>query len=38
MNTSVEKVKFGMGVASMIFIYLVPQMGGFYFFAKLFLA
>jgi hypothetical protein len=37
MQANVEKIKFGMGVMAMIAVYLVPQVGGFYFFAKVFL-
>jgi hypothetical protein len=37
MQSSLEKIKFGAGVAAMIAIYLIPQVGGFYFFAKVFL-
>jgi hypothetical protein len=35
-DTRTEKARFGMSVASLIFIYVIPQMGGFYFFARLF--
>ena len=35
-DTKMEKARFGMSVASLIVIYLIPQMGGFYFFARLF--
>jgi hypothetical protein len=37
MQANTEKVKFGMWVAMWVTVYLIPQIGGFYFFAKVFL-
>jgi len=37
MQANTEKVKFGLGVASMIAVYLIPQIGGFYFFVRAYL-
>ena len=37
MQANMEKVKFGLGVMAMIAVYLFPQVGGFYFFARVFL-
>jgi hypothetical protein len=37
MQLNVEKVKFGLGVASMVAVYLIPQVGGFYFFVRAYL-
>jgi hypothetical protein len=37
MHANTEKMKFGLGVMAMIAVYLVPQVGGFYFFARVFL-
>ena len=35
-NTKPERVRFGMSVASLCVMYLIPQVAGFYFFARLF--
>jgi hypothetical protein len=37
MQLNTEKVKFGLGVTSMIAVYLLPQIGGFYFFVRAYL-
>jgi hypothetical protein len=37
MQVCMEKVRCGMWIAAMVTVYLVPQIGGFYFFAKVFL-
>ena len=35
-DTNLEKVRFTVSVASLCIMYLIPQVAGFYFFARLF--
>ncbi|MFC1799923.1 hypothetical protein ACFL2Z_03325 [Candidatus Eisenbacteria bacterium] len=35
-ETNPEKMRFGVSVASLCIMYLIPQVAGFYFFARLF--